>query len=329
MTSEVRLDALEDIIKARKAKGLSAWKKFERVQEELAGKSVSDITFTTSYPGQEGQAKQLGSLSGNLQFLLGYGSPAFYLAPYHWRLIDMNLSDADIAKKQHPANMKYWKEAGLDLEPEGDLAAGKASPSVSSSTKLRAKVASKKTGTVTVRSGYGSFVIDADANVVHSQESGYMYALEVVKNSYLYYDNLKTFEDLEGVDTQKSFRLAPFDSSVYPVLTKALPFPGSVVRCSPEFSMLVTPTSLHFIDPQVQPLEVRVFDRVYKSFDLRKGGDTHPSILLQFLHEYFADTAAAELPLESINLDKAVTISSEEDSRTVVATDGHYAVLQK
>jgi hypothetical protein len=34
-------DFLEDIVKARKAKGLAEWRKFETVQELLAGKQLS------------------------------------------------------------------------------------------------------------------------------------------------------------------------------------------------------------------------------------------------------------------------------------------------
>jgi len=327
----VNFDALEDIIKARKAKGLASWKKFEKVQSDLAGKSISDITFTTCYPGQEGQAKQLGSLSGNLQFLLGYVSPAFYVAPYHWRLVDMNLSDKDIRDKQHPANPHYWQESGLELTPEGDLSLGKPSPAAGSSLKLRAKVAAKKQGTQEIHSGYGTFVVDMEERVVYSKESGYIYSLDAVKNSFLYFENRELLEPVPEEDgthkSLRSIRLDAFDTSVYPVLAKSLPYPGSVVKLE-KFNVLVTPTSLHFLDKLGEPTEIRVFDRVYKSFDIRKGGDTHPSILLQFVDTYLADTSTARISLSELALDKAVKLETGDgSSRNVAYHDGHYLVV--
>ncbi|MHA2068462.1 MAG: hypothetical protein ACXABY_29210, partial [Candidatus Thorarchaeota archaeon] len=80
----MKLDLLEEIVKARKAKGLDNWKKLDYLSDKLKGKKSSHITFTTSYPGQEGSKKHLGSASGNLQFVLGYANPGFHVAPYHW-----------------------------------------------------------------------------------------------------------------------------------------------------------------------------------------------------------------------------------------------------
>jgi hypothetical protein len=170
--------------------------------------------------------------------------------------------------------------------------------------------------------------VDLDEGVIHSKESGYVYSIDVVKNSFLYFENRDIFEDLVQEDNAvKALKLAPFSTEVYPVLAKALPYPGSIVRFA-EFDALVTPTSLHFLSKLGEPTEVRVFDRLYKSFDLRKGGDTHPSILLQFVENYMqTDVGAAEIVLSEFDISKATKLVDKDSSRSVAYDDGHYVVI--
>jgi len=44
----------------------------------------------------------------------------------------------------------------------------------------------------------------------------------------------------------------------------------------------VSSTNIEFYDRTGAEITVRAYDRTYKSFDLRRGGDVHPSLLYNF-----------------------------------------------
>ena len=63
-------------------------KSVEAISERLQGKSTEEISFSCVHPAHEGVMVKhvLGSVEGNTHFLMGFGSPAFHLAPYHLHL---------------------------------------------------------------------------------------------------------------------------------------------------------------------------------------------------------------------------------------------------
>lgn len=293
----MNLDALEDLIKARKPKGLANWKKLESLSDRLEGKQASHIMFTTSYPGQEGAKKYLGSSSGNLHFLLGYVNPAFHVAPYHWQIVDPNLTDAEAKAKEHPANPRYWEEAGLEIEDEGDIDEGKPHPAANTAPNSKARRAAKKTDAVTVSSGYGKYVGLPKEGKVYSLTNGHIYDWRIVRESYLSATSPELAEAMDDEyeegpgEIEKATLLSlaepiqPFDSRVYPLVKSLYPKPGSVIPASFGY-VLVKSNHLRFFSHEGERLTLRVFDRDYETFDLTKSGDVHPSILLRFTENY-------------------------------------------
>lgn len=306
----MRFDVLEDIAKARKAKGLANWKKLEHLQEKLQGKQASHITFTTSYPGQEGSKKHLGSASGNMHFLLGYVNPGFHVAPYHWQLVDPNLTDEEASKKKHPANPRYWKEADLEIVDEGDFDAGKPHPHASSDKRAAARTAERKTGAVTTKSGYGTYVGVPDEGLVYSQTNGSVYKWGIVRESYLASTNPEFTEKMDGPyeegpqETEKGLDgRVNFDHDVYPLVRKYLPVPGSTFPVE-DFTALVKSDRIEFYTRDGSPVDIELFDRSYRYFDILKGGDIHPSLLLRFCEKYLdVDSTSLE---QYVHIDEAM-----------------------
>lgn len=293
----MRLDALEEIMKARKPKGLAGWKKLEGVQEKLANKQASHITFTTSYPGQEGSKKYLGSASGNLHFLLGYANPAFHVAPYHWQVVDPNMTDEEARSRPHPTNPRYWQAAGLPMQDEGDLDEGKPHKSANSMRGAQAQRSQKKAGAMMAQSGYGKYVALPSEGKVFSLTNGHIYDWRIVRESYFASTNPEISEAMDAVyeegpgEVEKSVlasigsELRPFSPNVYPLVKSLFPKPGSVLTLEKGYAV-VGSSIMYFFDWSGNPATAEVFDRKYEYFDLQKGGDIHPTILLNFAVKY-------------------------------------------
>jgi len=81
------------LVKARKPKGLSKWKKLKSAAGKLSGKQQGHIEFITFNPKTIGKTRTLASKEGALDFLLGYVSPKFHFAPWHLQVINPELSD--------------------------------------------------------------------------------------------------------------------------------------------------------------------------------------------------------------------------------------------
>ncbi len=284
-------DALEDIAKARKAKGLEGWKKLDFLKDKLQGKQASHISFTTSYPGQEGSIKYLGSAAGNLHFVLGYANPGFHVAPYHFQLVDPNISDEEAAKMKHPTNPRYWKDSGLPIEDEGDFDEGKPHPMAHSDRTAKARAAERKTGAMMVQSGYGKYVAAPKEGAVYSLSNGHVYKWDAIKESFFAATQQKVTEAMnaeeETAQTEKSIhsKREAFSPFVYPMVRRHFPKPGSVFEAG-ALKILVKSDRVEFFDRSGTSTYVKVFDRAYDYFDLKKGGDIHPSILLQFAVRY-------------------------------------------
>lgn len=290
----MKLDHLEDLVKARKAKGLENWKKLEHVKDKLQGKQAAHITFTTSYPGQEGSKKHLGSATGNLYFLLGYVNPGFHVAPYHWQLVDPNLSDEEAAKKAHPANATYWRESDLDVVDEGDFDEGNPHPSAASDKRSKARTSERKTGAMRIQSGYGSYVAVPSEGHIYSLTNGHVYKWGIVRESFMSSTNPKMREAMDAVyeeglgeaEYKKSLsNRTKFTEDVYPLVSRVFPKPGSTFAVE-DFRAVVKSDRLEFFDQNRRPVHIQVFDRQYRYFDLKKSGDINPSFLLQFAIRY-------------------------------------------
>lgn len=298
-------DSWDPIVKARKAKGLENWSRLQHMAEKLKGKKSSDISFTTCYPGKEGQKKVLGSVEGNLHFLLGYGNPGFHMAPYHWQIIDPNIDD-DVAEelyrvKGHPSRPEFWKMSELEDLPEGDLELGMPHPAAVEAQEQ----AKRESEGIRVAVGAGTYLAVPYEGLVYGEHNGHVYTWDVVKDSFLAAMNPSVVEAMEEAaeeDAEKSLReygpkipdmvqyrapaVRSFDPDVYPLVKSLFPAPSSIISIdTPTREVIygvVGNNEIQFYDREGAEVSVRAYDRVYKSFDLRRGGDVHPSILYSF-----------------------------------------------
>lgn len=296
-----------DLEKARKAKGLAKWDRLAYMAEKLKDKKASDIMFTTSYPGQEGKKKILGSVEGNLHCLLGYISPGFHFAPYHYQVIDSSTTDEEAEElyrvKGHPARPELWKRSGLDVSDEGDLELGNPHPSVTTDRDMEVTEVVKQAENVTVRSGAGTYIVSPVDGLIYGKHNNHIYKWDLVKDSFLVAANpdlLELMEPEEEVEEAqleedsnvpeiiKSIAGVPleFDSNVYDLVKTKFPCPGSVIHLitdkkEPVYGV-VTAKSIDFYDTRGFGINVLVYDRLLNSIDLCKGGDVHPSVVYNF-----------------------------------------------
>jgi hypothetical protein len=300
-------DSWEFVRKARKAKGLENWSRLQHVAHKLNGKKSSDISFTTAYPGKEGQTKVLGSVEGNLHFLMGYGNPGFHLASYHWQIMDPHLDD-DAAEelhrvRGHPSRPEFWKNAGLEDKAEGDLTEGMPHPSAIA---VQEQVKRESEG-IRVTSGSGVYLAVPSEGLVYGEHNDHIYKWDVVKDSFMAATNPKLYEAMEEAAeeerTEKSYgpvipdlvkhrvsESESFDEDVYPLIKTLFPSPGSVVLLDTHTGEVIygviSKSSIAFYDKIGQVANIQAYDRLYSVFDLRKSGDIHPSILHNFALHY-------------------------------------------
>lgn len=310
-------DAWDVLIKARQPKGLAKWDKLAYIADSLKGKKAKDITFTTGYPGQEGSKKTLGSVEGNLHFLLGYANPAFHVATYHWSIVDPNLSllDAEVLNrtKGHPSRIELWERSGLEMTDEGDLLDGSPHPSVASVREIEKLKASRKSESITVSSGVGSYTAIPSEGIVYGNHNKQVYSWEMIKDSFFAAANpdlsdamnMVAVAELEFEEEIKASADVPelvkhlanqytgedFDPEVYPMVKSFFPVPSSVVPLQTELGIdvygVVTKSSIDFYDREGITSRVSVFDSAFHSFDLIKGGNTYSSVLYSMGRTYF------------------------------------------
>ena len=303
-------DSWEYLSKARKAKGLDNWKKLLPLSEKLSGKKANHISFTCVHPSHETpQVHHLGSNEGNLHFLMGYGNPGFHLAPYHIQIMDPNISEEEAEKvaRKHPANLAFWKNGGLDIFIEGDKREGK--PLNSVKDRVRA-IRREKLDKFSVKESIGTFTAIPVEGLVYSDNKEVQYSWDLVKDSYFSAQDEKMTDAMNIVadikEIQKSFEVnfnvsipdiithlakswegTKFDEEIYPLVTSKFPAPGAVVPLSGENDEtiygVVTKKSIEFYDREAQVVQVRAYDRWYPSLSLVKGGNVHPSVLLNFI----------------------------------------------
>lgn len=311
-------DSWEPIAKARKPIGLENWKRLSHMAEQMKGKKAADLTFTSSYPGHEGQKKLLGSIEGNLHFLLGYGNPGFHMAPYHWMVIDPNLSEEDALilhrTKGHPSRPELWERAELEVTDEGDMIDGQPHPSVADVRHMREIALAKKEESITVTSGAGRYIAIPSEGLIYGRHNSCVYAWEMVRESFFAAANPEMSEKMnEAADAREemeehlskalespipeqvrhfasNYAGEDFEKEVYSLVKSHYPAPSSTIPVESETGEtlygVVTTKSIDFYDRQGLPVNIMVYDLPFASFDLTKGGNIYSSVIHSFGVDY-------------------------------------------
>lgn len=330
----LKFDALEELVKARKAKGLDNWTRLKHLSSKLAGKKSKDITFTCTHPkhGASGDRHNLGSVEGNLHFLLGYGNPGFHLAPYHWQIVYPELTEEEAvtfaAETGHPTKPRFWRDSTVSVGPEGDLEEGVPHPYASRVLADQAKDAR----VIKANSRYGTYYADPATRTIHDPHTDKTYSWDLIKNSYFAYENPKIVEAMEATDPPvvKSHQLPemirqltvsePWAADVYPLVKSLFPKPGSVVLLPTTGGEtvygLVKANKIDIVDAAGNPVAFPQYDRDYESLDLTKSGDLHPSILYNFATSYLSVDGP-----HFLELTKSQTVEAEFSYPTAV--EGH------
>jgi len=306
-------DAWEPLFKARKPKGLDKWDRLKNLSQKLQGKDSKAISFTCAHPSHSTPCKHLlGSVEGNLHFLLGYGNPAFYLAPYHWQIIDPNVTDEqaeEMAKRMsHPSNPGLWTG---ESELEGDTKEGKPHPDYKKSVDKAKFEESRSKEAIKVSAPVGSYTCYPSEQVVYGDHNGHGYAWDIVKDTYFTAQNPEATQAMNAGEVVKSqlgitykqsipvelssranrFFNQDFDVDVWPLVKSRVAHPGKIISTETAqgetLYALVTNKSLEFYKRDGQPATINVFDRAYTHFDLTKSGNIPPASLLKFVTSQF------------------------------------------
>ena len=315
-------DAWEPLFKARKAKGLDKWAKLQPLAEKLKGKDVKAIAFTCAHPSHSGEPVRhlLGSVEGNLHFMLGYGNPKFHIAPYHWQIVDPNATPEEaeetFARIKHPANPALWSRVDFDPGDEGDLEEGEAHPQAMQAKAKKVADDSRQSESLKANSPTGSYTCVPSEGLVYGDHNGHTYRWDLIQDTFFSALNPDVAEVMNAATIQKSregvryrassprsvrvrareYKGLDFDPEVFPLVKSRMSGPGSIVRLITNQAEsafgLVTPTTLEFYNRDGSPAEVQVFDRVYKSFDLLPNGNVPPAALLGFIVQNFKVNAA-------------------------------------
>lgn len=353
-------DAWEPLFKARKAKGLDKWAKLQPIAEKLQGKDVKAIAFTCAHPSHAGEPVRhlLGSVEGNLHFMLGYGNPQFHLAPYHWQIIDPNTTadeaEETFSRMHHPANPVLWSRAGFDVGDEGDTAEGEPHPMAKQAKVKKTADEQRQSESLKAKSPTGSYTCVPSEGLVYGDHNGHVYRWDLLKDSFFSALNPEVSEAMNAAAIQKShevvryqsvapravrerarlYRGSEFADEVFPLIKSRMAGPGTIVRLETNQAEsafgLITPTTLEFYGRDGHPTEVKVFDRVYKSFDLLPNGNVPPASLLSFIVKNFRVHAAllSEVTQKSIapTVSESMTVEGEPtlgfDDVPAVYTEG-------
>jgi len=296
-------DSLEELIKARKAKGLEKWGKLQKVTSKLSGKQATHISFTCCHPKHSGtDTHNIGSIEGNLHFLLGYVNPGFFLAPYHWNIIYPDLEDTEIQEvthgRKHPAQPVLWEASGAEVVEEGDLEEGAPHPYAYTAR----KTAEVKKRSIKATTPYGTYEADPVEGVVYYKEGNKVFKWEVVQDSYFAATNPEitaAMEEALAVKEEAQDTNIPevvkhlaipmdWDPSVYPFVKSMFPVPGSVFTVSLEQETvygLIKSDQIVFVDAVGQPVQFTVFDEPASTLGLTQATG-HPAVIHEFGKHY-------------------------------------------
>jgi hypothetical protein len=305
-------DAWETLEKARKAKGLSQWERLKPLAEKLEGKGIQAISFTCSHPSHTEPSKHvLGSVEGNLHFLLGYANPEFHFAPYHLSIIDpaTTLEEAEEAfkKMSHPSNPTFWAKAAFTAGPEGDIEEGQASPRAGKRKEDEAKTKERPEESVEAKSPTGSYTCSPSEGLVYGNHNDHVYRWDMVKDSFFSYFNPEATEVMnnaaiiksqsalvfrtvvpeEVTKTAAGYKGSPFHDDVWPLVKSQPRKPGNIIPLEATSGEIIygvmTDSALEFYSKAGESTSLNIFNTTYKSFDLTKDSTTPPAILLSFL----------------------------------------------
>lgn len=303
-------DSWAPLVKARKAKGLDNWSKLESIAGKLTGKQARDITFTCSHPSHEGKTVRhvLGSTVGNNHFLMGYGNPAFHLAPYHWQVIDPNMEEEHIKDFDHPSRPEFWTASGLPIEDEGDLTEGQPHSGVEKEREVANKEAAIQEEAVRASNNYAEYMGIPSLGLVFGLHNRHVYKWDLVRNSFFAAINPNFSEAMEVEEPEPieevpaevvekhlpnyvltSLKKGSFSPDVYTTVSKKFPLPGTLLTIPTKTGNIygvVSETAIDFYDQNGKPANVLVYDRTIKSLDLRRDGDIYPSVVVNFALQY-------------------------------------------
>ncbi len=305
----------EPLLKAREAKGLSNWARLQPLAEKLQGKGVDAISFTCSHPTHANPTRHLlGSVEGNLHFLMGYSNPEFHFAPYHVCVIDPNVSleeaEEVYTKMSHPSNPALWSKAAFTAGPEGDIEEGKPAPQ-GKRKEDKAEDTKGQEETVEAKSPTGSYTCSPSEGLVYGNHNDHVYRWDMVKDSFFSYFNPEVTEVMNNAAVSKSmdtlvfrttvpeevrtaadvFKGNGFDDDVWDLVKSKAKKPGSILHLEAStgeavYGVMGT-SSVDFYTRAGEPAEIQVFDRSYNSFDLTKEGNVPPAALYNFVTKSF------------------------------------------
>lgn len=260
MSSDLIFDAWEPLIKAEKAEILSG------VAKKLAGKDIKNISFTCAHPAHAEPVEHvLGSVEGNMHFLLGYANSEFALEPYHFQVMDPTMSDedAEILALYREKYSLLWPP-GLVVGPEGE-----------------SKTPKYKTETVTI--GAGEYKLTGP--IVSFKPLSALYPRELLTLSYMQSAVGDSIIQTEAVEPAAK-SLGTFSESVYDFVKSKFPPPGSKVPVRTDSDEviygLVRSDKIEFVNRLGEISGIELHSVRYTEFDLTKGGNTHPSLVLNF-----------------------------------------------
>lgn len=288
------------------AKSMSVKERNLVMSQLLADKTAQDITFTAI--DAEGNLEQfvLGTIEGNVKFLLGYANPGFAFAPYHLQVMDPSIPD-DMAKsiyaiKGHPSIMEFWSSKGVAPFAEGDVKDGKPHPD--------AMVAPKANNIFKFKFRGKKYEANPDTQLVTCVTTGHIYAWALVENTYLssQVPEIALHMNVEQELVEKKLpypdRLQPivtimkgvdYAETVYPLVKTYFPKPGSIVKSGDTYA-LFWPSSIQLFDKSGFQETVSMWDRQVTDgmIEISKGGSVFPCVILNFAKDFL------NLDLESL-----------------------------
>tara|TARA_R100001244_G_scaffold53662_1_gene46569 strand:- start:11106 stop:12059 length:954 start_codon:yes stop_codon:yes gene_type:complete len=258
------------------------------------------------HPACAGCSHTLGTVEGNLHFLLGYVNPRFHVAPYHWFFVDPFLTSDHTEELEHPSNASCCASFG-ELSDEGDIEKGFPHTSVTAYFQRVAEVVQDINKSMYVSENDTVYKVSPEKNLVVDTKNKKAYRWELISDTYFASRNTKISAAMAKVGSplavQKAYtfpvpsalqsQLVPseaFHADVYEAVKVHLPPPSSVIPMitdtTEEIYAVVKSDRVDFFDRGGAPASLQFYDRLYTSFDLIKGGNVHPSLLVNFLSLY-------------------------------------------
>lgn len=290
--------AWEPIFKSSKAEQIT------RLAELLNNTEADDITFTAI--DFEGNTKEyvLGSIEGNSKFLLGYLNPGFRLRPYHFVMIDPNITDEEAQKmmdeRGHPANPRFWAEAGVEPFFEGPDD-GTPHPSVSQNMEAEEDASFEFTFKGK------SYMADPDNQLVYCLSDEKVYHWSLLRNTFFASQNpelvqlmdlyklTKLISEIPVLKEAEVIKGMQWSDDVLPLVKGVLPKPGSVVKLENDTFGVIYPSHVLISDKNGISKSINMSGTSVDSISLSPESGVGSVLLLDFMKNYFnVDVSALE-----------------------------------